>query len=135
MATFVLIHSPRVGALTWPLVADELRRSGHQVIVPNLFAAPDPLLPYWQQHANAVAHSVAHETLASDPILVAHSGAGPLLPAIRQVLNRPVAGYIFADAGLPKNNASRLDLFGLPDEVRDFRESAVDGILPNWSAD
>ena len=135
MATFLLIHSPRVGALTWPLVADELRRAGHQVIVPNLFAAPDETLPYWQQHANAVAQAVDAETLAADPILVAHSGAGPLLPAIEQTLKRPIGGSIFADAGLPKNNASRLDLFGFPDEVRQFRESAVDGILPNWTAD
>ncbi len=50
MATFLLIHSPRVGALTWPLVADELRRAGHQVIVPNLFATPDATLPYWQHN-------------------------------------------------------------------------------------
>ncbi len=135
MATFLLIHSPRVGALTWPLVADELRRAGHPVIVPNLFAAPDASLPYWQQHANAVVHSIAHETLDADPILVAHSGAGPLLPAIEQTLNRAIGGSIFADAGLPKNNASRLDLFGFPDEEQAFRASAVDGILPNWTAD
>ncbi|MBI1257769.1 MAG: alpha/beta hydrolase [Chloroflexi bacterium] len=135
MTTFVLIHSPRVGALTWPLVADELRRAGQQVIVPNLFVAPDQALPYWQQHANAVAQAVTGETLSSDPILVAHSGAGPLLPAIEQILKRPIGGSIFVDAGLPRNSASRLELFGFPDEVRAFRASAVDGILPNWTSE
>ena len=135
MTTFILIHSPRVGALTWPLVADELRRARHQVIVPNLFAAPDETLPFWQQHANAVAQALVAETLETAPMLVAHSGAGPLLPAIEQTLNRPIGGSIFADAGLPQNQASRLDLFGFPDEVREFRASAVNGILPNWTAD
>ena len=35
------------------------------------------------------------------PILVAHSGAGTLLPAIRGQSQVTVAGYVFVDAGLP----------------------------------
>lgn len=34
--------------------------------------------------------------------MVAHSGAGPLIPAVREALRRSVAGYIFVDAGLPR---------------------------------
>jgi hypothetical protein len=36
-------------------------------------------------------------------ILVGHSGAGPLLPAIRETIHRKVAGYICFDAGLPRD--------------------------------
>ena len=32
-------------------------------------------------------------------ILAGHSGAGPLLPAIRQATGRAIAGYLFVDAG------------------------------------
>jgi hypothetical protein len=132
MATFLLIHSPLVGTQTWSLVADELRRMGHQALVPSLFAAPDPALPYWQQHAN----SVAGQRLTEPPILVGHSGAGPLLPALAQALHCKIAGYVFADCDLPRDGASRFDLFESAEEVAQFREMAVDGILPIlWTAD
>lgn len=131
MASFLLINSPLVGAMTWTLVADELRRGGHRALAPSLFAAPNPSLPYWQQHAQAAAA----EPFGRPPILVAHSGAGPLLPAIRQAMNQPAAGYIFADAGLPKDGLSRLDQFDTPEEAEAFRGAAVDGLLPTWTAD
>jgi hypothetical protein len=43
-------------------------------------------------------------------VLVGHSGAGPLLPAIRQAAERDVALYLFVDAGIPVDGASRLEL-------------------------
>lgn len=130
MATFVLIHSPLVGALTWGPTALALRQQGHAAIVADLFDAPNPQLPYWRQHAQSVAVRGAER-----PILVGHSGAGPLLPAIRKMLNRPVGGYIFVDSDLPQDGASRLDLFASEEEAQQFRESAVDGLLPVWTAD
>jgi hypothetical protein len=102
---FILVHSPLVGPSTWQPVADELQRHGHAVQVPVLSeASPNEVnLPYWQQHALAVSPP------ARPPLLVGHSGAGLLLPAIRQALGQPPAGYIFVDSDLPRDAQSRLD--------------------------
>src|SRR5258708_15006405 len=130
---FVLVHSPLVGPMTWSLVAVELLSRGHRAIAPTLFDATDSSLPYWQQHAQVVAQSVSRLTDIADIrrlILVGHSGAGPLLPAIRKAIQRPVNGYIFVDAGLPRNNMSRLDAFESSQAADEFRQAAVNGLLP-----
>lgn len=133
MATFVLVHSPLVGPLTWALVGDELRQRGFQVVIPVLCSNAGAGLPYWKQHANSVKQGL--EPLSSDEpvILVGHSGAGVLLPAIRQALRCPVAAYLFVEAGIPRNGASRLDLFPDQEGAARFRQVAVDGLLPTWS--
>src|SRR5260221_4255795 len=120
--------------MTWKLVAEELQRRSVGVIVPTLSTDPSTK-PYWKQHTQKVVTALEATPTAEPLILIAHSGAGVLLPAIRQTMSRPVAGYIYVDAGLQKNGASRLDLFGLPEERQQFRESAQNGLLPAWSDD
>lgn len=73
---------------------------------------------------------------ASDVVLVAHSGAGPLLPAIAERLARRPVGYLFVDAGIPKNGLSRLELMGEEDAVFAKGFAAYlngGGSYPNWS--
>ena len=130
---FVLIHSPLVGPLTWALVADELRHRDIEVVVPSLYDVEDTGAPYWKQHAAAVIRALEPISADRPLILVGHSGAGPLLPAIRQMIPHHVAAYIFADAGIPANGASRLDLFESPEAANQFRQAAPDGLLPIWS--
>ncbi len=108
---FCLVHSPLVGPPTWGPVAVELRSRGHQVMVPELPAGRDGS-PYWQQHAAAAASALVGWEAGQPLVLVAHSGGGLLLPAIRQLSTRPAARYIFVDAGIPRDGASRLDLLG-----------------------
>jgi hypothetical protein len=135
---YVLIHSPLVGPLTWRRVADELRRRGEEAITPVLTDRPDVAQPFWQQHATAVATSLATSSPARPLVLVAHSGAGPLLPAIRQALPHPVAAYLFVDAGLPRANASRLDLMRLEDPTwaAEFEQYLRQGNrFPTWTAE
>ncbi len=136
--TFVLVHSPLVSSLTWSRVAAELRRRGYEVVVPELPVARDEQLPFWQQDASAVAAVMT--SLPDDRafVLVGHSGAGMLLPAIGQLAARPVAGYIFADAGIPLDGKSRLDLLKL--EVPGVGEMVEQALLagqhiPQWSDD
>lgn len=128
---FVLIHSPLVGPLTWKNVAQELAARGETAIVPIL---TNDAQPFWQHHAMCIASAIRETSLGADPILVAHSGAGVLLPAIRQTLGTPVSGYIFADALIPEDGKSRLELFDTEDERRQMRNTARDGILPAWPA-
>src|SRR5207249_3404078 len=68
-------------------------------------------------------------------VLVGHSGAGALLPAIREALGRPVFAYVFVDAGIPQDGMSRLDQFSSQEEAEQFRQAAVDGLLPTWTED
>jgi pimeloyl-ACP methyl ester carboxylesterase len=119
-------------------VAAELRRRGFEAVVPELPANKDEQLPYWQQDASAVAEVI--KSLPGDRafVLVGHSGAGMLLPAIRQLAERQPAGYIFADAGIPNDGKSRLDLLKLElPEVGEMVEQPLrEGErLPQWSDD
>ncbi len=132
---FLLVHSPLVGSFTWSLVADELLRRGYQVVVPDLHERFDDQLTYCQQHANAAARAVNAAPI--EPVtLVAHSGAGALLPAIRELTERAVEAYLFVDAGLPTNGESWLDMVGR--EAPKFAEQmsadlSVGARWPQWS--
>ena len=106
---FVLIHSPLVGSFTWLLVAHRLRQRGIRTYVPVLDEVEGGDTPYWQQHVEVVARAVQVAAESGRPILVGHSGSGPLLPVIARRIGGAVAGYIFVDAGLPHGGMSRLD--------------------------
>jgi hypothetical protein len=125
---FVLIHSPLVGPITWGLVAEQLRQRNTDAVVPSLCVEP-ARVPYWQRHASAVVDALNGMRVDRPVVLVAHSGAGPLLPVMGQGIRRAVGGYLFVDAALPgKDGQSRLDLFDAA-EARRFREAAVDGLI------
>ena len=82
MATWLLIHSPLVGAATWAPVAEEIRRQGAEVVVPDL----TPTLSAEGSHAVVQAVLVAGMAEPGPVRLVAPSGAGPLLPVIAEHL-------------------------------------------------
>ena len=135
---FVLIHSPLVGPLTWSRVARAMRQRGLEAFVPNLEDSPDSKEPFWKQHAASVSHALAHFSKETSLTLVAHSGAGPLLPAIRQLIPNSVNAYVFVDAGIPRNDASRLDLMKSEDPAwaNDFQKDLERGErFPTWSFD
>lgn len=130
---FVLLHSPLVGPTTWSCVGDHLQRQGVGVVIPTLTSSSDVAVPYWEQHVRAVERALAPIPRHHPLMLVGHSGAGMLLPAIRQVTQRPIVAYLFVDAGIPHDGKSRLDLFEHPTEVEQFRQAAIDGYLSPWS--
>lgn len=113
MPAFVLIHSPLVGPATWGAVAEEMRRRGIEVVVPAPGTIERSNVPYWTQHVQAVNEALENVPADQTSILVAHSGGGMLLPAVRQVTGRPVAAYIFVDAMIPEDMKSRLALRSL----------------------
>jgi hypothetical protein len=98
---FVLVHSPLVGSLTWSLVAPALRARGNSAVVPLLHDSEGSGGSYWAQHVASVPTEQA-------VVLVGHSGAGPLLPALGQAIPHPIAAYLFVDAGLPLDGRSHL---------------------------
>jgi pimeloyl-ACP methyl ester carboxylesterase len=65
-------------------------------------------------------------------LLVGHSGAGPLLPAVAAALTVEVAALVFVDSFLPPASGSvHLAPPGLMDQLRAL---ASDGVLPPWSS-
>jgi len=127
-----LIHSPLLGPLTWKRTAAVLSARGVSVLQPELRDEPASRLPFWQQQAESAAQALNGSAGAQPLVLVGHSGAGALLPAIRQAMGRQVAGYVFVDAGLPVDGQTRLATFG--DQEASFREFLTSGgRFPNWT--
>jgi hypothetical protein len=142
MTIFALIHSPLVSPATWAPVSEELRRLGVEVLVPDLGGAGVAGTPFWRQHAQAAAGALRRLPTERRPVLVGHSGAGTLLPAIRQEAGRPVAGYIFVDAGLPQAGprlgvgewAERLrGLYAAGNRFPDWTDADLQPIVPEPS--
>jgi hypothetical protein len=133
---FALIHSPLVSPLTWSFVAEQLRLQKIDVRLAELSDGIDETLPYWKRHAQSVAAMLQAVPLDVPIILIAHSGAGPLLPAIRAESGVRVAAYLYVDAGIPSDGHSRLDLMALesPDWAKQFHQYLVSGgNFPDWS--
>jgi Alpha/beta hydrolase family len=132
----VLVHSPVTGPSTWRWVADSLRARGHQVIVP----AVAPPITSAAAFADAVADAIAAQLAGlarplslpqggDRPVLVGHSGAGPVLPLIAARL--PAARLVFVDADVPPD-AGDAEL--MPAQyLEPLRSLAVNGMLPRWS--
>ena len=134
---FVLIHSPLVGPLTWSLVAEDMRRRGIDVLAPTLHDG-DTGLPYWQQCATAMSGALEGVPADRALILIGHSGAGPLLPAIGWSSGHRIGAYVFVDAGLPLDGRSRLDGMEAsdPTTATHLRQHlAAGGRFPEWSED
>jgi pimeloyl-ACP methyl ester carboxylesterase len=126
---FVLVHSPLVGPATWELVAAELSRRGHQVLVPRLPDLNRAALPRWRVCADAVRAAIERAGPA-EVLLVGHSGAGQLLPAIGVSGQLDVRAYVFVDAALPGAGSAPVVPQWLRRRLDDL---AVDGQLPPWS--
>ena len=123
--TLALVHSPLVGPMTWVPAAEGLRDRGFPVAVCSPAGGP----PYYPRMAEAAARSVAG---TGDVVLVGHSGAGALLPAIADVLGGRVRGAVFVDALLPHPGSSWFDT--APEPLREHLTALVrDGRLPPWN--
>ena len=122
----VLLHSPLVGPATWKAVAPLLQARGHDVALPDL----SPILaddgPYYPALAEAAAAAI------TDPaIVVVHSGAGALVPAVAAL--EAVQGAVFVDALLPHPGESWFA--GVPEQLgAKLKGMAKDGKLPPWHA-
>jgi hypothetical protein len=135
---YLLIHSPLVGSLTWSRVAEEMRLRGLDVAIPSLNDSSPSQEPFWKQHARSVSEALVELPRNTFVTLVAHSGAGPLLPAIRQSIPNPVHAYVFMDAGIPRDGATRLDLIKSedPEWATQFQEELErGGRFPAWGMD
>jgi hypothetical protein len=127
----VLIHSPLVGALTWQPAADRLRARGQPVVVPSLAGVTDAGPPYYPRLAARVAEAARAARPAGPLLLIGHSGAGALLPAVAAAAGGAVAGAGFVDALLPHPGVSWLAT-APPDLRAALLRLAAGGRLPPW---
>jgi pimeloyl-ACP methyl ester carboxylesterase len=105
VTTLALVHSPLVGPATWAALAAELRSRRFDVVVPDLGEAE--ARPHWRWHAERAALAMRQLSTDDDVVLVGHSAAGALLPAIRMASGRRVSAYVFVDAALPDGRMPR----------------------------
>jgi hypothetical protein len=88
--------------------------------------------PWIPKLARRVAETVRRERTSGDVVLVAHSGAGSLVPAVAMDIGTPVRAAVFVDAVLPHPGRTWLDT--APPELRDrLLRLAEDGRLPPWN--
>jgi hypothetical protein len=140
MVSFVLAHSPLTGPAAWGSLPAALREIGHDVLVLDI--GDDDAPPYGVRYVAAAAAQIAAADPAGPVVLVAHSGAGYLLPQIgftQRAARRGVGGYVFLDAGIPAPRPStRLQLLAGEDAaVADDLDVLLSagGRFPPWTDD
>jgi hypothetical protein len=140
MVSFVLAHSPLTGPAAWGSLPDVLRELGHGAVVLDIGDDDSP--PYGVRYVAAAAAQIGAADPAGPLVLVAHSGAGYLLPQIgftQRAARRAIRGYVFLDAGIPAPRPStRLGLLAAEDPAMagdlDVLLTAG-GRFPTWSDD
>jgi hypothetical protein len=115
LPTLALIHSPLVTETTWKYLAPFLQQKGYPVVIATLQDSRISARHWWHQHTVSIVESLSD--LSSPYLLVGHSGTGPLLPLIAERLPSPPSGYIFVDAGILWEPASRLAMMYAENET------------------
>lgn len=135
MPTFVLVHSPFLGPASLRPLADALAARGQPAVLLDLRATVAGAPVHARMigsFADALAEVRQSEAgLEEPPVLVGHSGAGPLLPGFADALDDPVAGLIFMDAGLPTPGRSWRDTVP-PELFARLRDQSHHGLLAPW---
>lgn len=136
--TIVLLHSPLTTAAAWGDLPAVLRARGHPVHVPEI--TDDDRPPYAARYVARAAVEIGSAAPEPPLVLVAHSGAGPLLPPIgaaQRAAHRLVGGYVFCDAQLPgPATAHRLEQIRRDDPAYAAELSALldrGGRFPDWT--
>ncbi len=117
---YVFVHSPLLGPSTWRSVAALLRGD-----VPDLrpFTAAEP--PLWRSYVDLAAHG---QPAGEELVVVGHSGAGPMLPALAHVLSAEAT--VFVDAVVPPAGG----VYTTPENLRRLIDQHADGAwLRPWT--
>jgi len=140
MTAVVLAHSPLTGPAAWGGLPEALRDRGHVVVV--LDVRDDDHPPYAARYVARAALQLRAADIAGPVVLVAHSGAGYLLPSLgaaRRADRRSVGGYVFLDSGLPAaRGATRMALLRAEDaDLAAEKEASLraGGRFPTWTED
>jgi hypothetical protein len=122
-----LVHSPLVGLSSWWPTANALAQRRGLVSIPS---APKGAIPAWRAWAAAVSDRTGRNDVDRPVVLVGHSAAGLLLPAIAQ--RTRTVGLVFVDARIPPDDGV---VAPAEEEFMTFVRGRADteGLLPPWS--
>jgi len=124
--SFVLVPGPLVRGLSWEPTAAQLRKSGHNVQIPDVLDEQRSP-PAWRAWTS---HLLQRITSCHQPVLVGHSSASVLVAELACKL--PCRSVIIVDGELPPSQGAASPV---RPALRDFIASiaASDGTLPIWS--
>ncbi|NAS26292.1 alpha/beta fold hydrolase [Herbidospora sp. NEAU-GS84] len=137
MKTFLLIHGAWHDGRVWDRVVPLLTEAGHRVLAPSLtghgdrahLLGPDVGL---DTHIADVLAVLTEEDL-TDVILVGHSYAGMIVPAVAGRAPDRVSGLVYVDAMVPADGESVLDVMPftqhLIDAAGSWRIPPMDGFF------
>ena len=108
---FVLVHGAWHGGWCWAKLATLLREAGHTVFAPTLTGLADRAHLFGAQvtlstHVEDIVRLIEWESL-DGCVLVGHSYAGNVLSGVADRLRERVAHYVFYDAVVPPDGATR----------------------------
>ena len=123
---FVLVPGPLVRASSWEPTAEDLRRSEHNVQIPDVLDdLPSP--PAWREWTS---HLLQRIKSCHEPILVGHSSASALVADLAHRL--PCRGVVIVDGEVPPSRGPASPVRpALLDFIRGL--AAGDSTLPIWS--
>ena len=121
-----LIHSPLLGPGSWRAVGDALDRRGERALLIDLSEGLGV-----QRGFYAALGETAARQIGEPAILVAHSGAGALIPSILQAAGARIRAVIFVDALLPHPGRSWF-VTAPPALAARLRREALAGRAPPW---
>lgn len=127
-ARLVLLHSPLLGPLTWRRVAEVLGAHGHEADAPAWPRLSTLGEDCYAALANGMAATLGR---GGEAIVVAHSGAGALMPSVAALAKGALKGVIYCDAILPHPGLSWIDT-APPALAGQLLAGAVEGRLPSW---
>lgn len=123
----LFVHSPLVGPSSWASLAPLVRQRGAVTAVPDLTGVAGAPSPAWRWFvAEAVA---AAADLPGTVVVVGHSGAGVMLPAIAAALGDRHASTVFVDAVVPPESGSH----HTPPQLLELLDGVTtDDVLAPW---
>lgn len=135
MAIFVLVHGMWHGSWCWKKVTPLLRAAGHEVNTPTLTGVGERAhLRYadidMNTHIQDVVNVLDYEDLR-EVVLVGHSLAGFMAPAVAERAPERLAHVIDLDGPLPVDGKAFKDL--LPDYWEDFRRRGREAGDEGWA--
>ena len=126
MTLFALIHSPLLGPRSWQAVGDALCERAERALLVDVSGGLDVQRGFYGNLGETAARQIGERA-----VLVAHSGAGALVPTILQGAGGRVAAVIFVDALLPHPGRSWFDTAPEALAAR-LRRHARAGLAPRW---
>lgn len=124
MADFILVHGMWHGGWCWKKVASLLRTARHEVHAVTLTGVGERAHLHYPDidmntHIQDVVGVMEYEDLR-DAILVGHSLAGFMIPAVAERVPERIAHLVNLDGPLPSDGKSFKDL--MPEYFDDFRQ-------------